>query len=246
MSLRLPELPVDPTAPFPPGESALRQPDGLLALGGDLSIPRLLNAYRHGIFPWYSEGQPILWWCPDPRTVFRTGGFRLSSRFRRTLRQSPWVVRADTAFEAVIDSCARIPRNGQDGTWITPEMRNAYVTLHRLGHAHSIEVWDGDHLAGGLYGVSIGHMFFGESMFSSESGGSKVALGGLVHRMRQWGWPLIDAQVENPHLMSLGARLIRRDRFLEQVALLTDASSTPGPWTERFGDLPACALVNPD
>lgn len=243
MSLRLPELPADPSAPFPPGESALRQPDGLLALGGDLSITRLLNAYRHGIFPWYSEGQPILWWCPDPRTVFRTEGFRLSSRFRRALRQSPWVVRADTAFEAVIDICARIPRNGQDGTWITPEMRDAYVTLHRLGHAHSIEVWEGDNLAGGLYGVSIGHMFFGESMFSAESGGSKVALAGLAWRMHQWGWPLIDAQVENPHLMSLGARLIRRDRFLAQVATLTTLPGPPGAWTARFGELTVVDLA---
>ena len=243
MSLRLPELPADPSAPFPPGESALRQPDGLLALGGDLSITRLLNAYRHGIFPWYSEGQPILWWCPDPRTVFRTEGFRLSSRFRRALRQSPWVVRADTAFEAVIDICARIPRNGQDGTWITPEMRDAYVTLHRLGHAHSIEVWEGDNLAGGLYGVSIGHMFFGESMFSAESGGSKVALAGLAWRMHQWGWPLIDAQVENPHLMSLGARLIRRDRFLAQVATLTTLPGPPGAWTARFGELTVVGLA---
>ncbi|KGM56214.1 leucyl/phenylalanyl-tRNA--protein transferase [Lysobacter daejeonensis GH1-9] len=243
MSLRLPELPADPTAPFPPGESALRQPDGLLALGGDLSPTRLLNAYRHGIFPWYSEGQPILWWCPDPRTVFRTDSFKLPSRFRRTLRQLPWVVRADTAFEAVIDACARIPRNGQDGTWITPEMHAAYVALHRLGHAHSIEVWDGDRLVGGLYGVSIGQMFFGESMFSAESGGSKVAIGGLAHRMRQWGWPLIDAQVENPHLMALGARLIRRDRFLSQVATLTALPAPSGPWTDRFGNLGAVELA---
>lgn len=243
MSLRLPELPADPVAPFPPGESALRQPDGLLALGGDLSTTRLLTAYRHGIFPWYSEGQPILWWCPDPRTVFRTGSFRLSSRFRRTLRQSRWIVRADTAFETVIDLCARTPRNDQDGTWITPDMRDAYVELHRAGHAHSIEVWDSDHLAGGLYGVSIGHMFFGESMFSATSGGSKVALGGLAYRMRQWGWPLIDAQVENPHLMSLGAHLMRRDRFLEQVAALTAIASTPESWTARFGELPAADLA---
>lgn len=243
MSLRLPELPADPAAPFPPGASALRQPDGLLALGGDLSPIRLLNAYRNGIFPWYSEGQPILWWCPDPRTVFRTDCFRLSSRFRRTLRGLPWVVRADTAFESVIDTCARIPRNGQDGTWITREMRDAYVALHHLGHAHSIEVLDGGRLVGGLYGVSIGHMFFGESMFSAESGGSKVAIAGLAHRMHQWGWPLIDAQVENPHLMSIGARLLRRDRFLEQVALLASLPAEPGPWTGRFGTLDTAELT---
>lgn len=243
MSLRLPELPTDPAAPFPPGERALRQPDGLLAIGGDLSATRLLNAYRAGIFPWYSEGQPILWWCPDPRTVFRTESFRLSSRFRRTLRQLPWVVRADTAFETVIDLCARIPRQGQDGTWITPEMRDAYVELHRLGYAHSIEVMDGDRLVGGLYGVSIGHAFFGESMFSAESGGSKVALAGLAHRMRQWGWPLIDAQVENPHLVSLGARLMRRDRFLGQVQALTALPAPADQWTGRFGVLTATELA---
>ncbi|GAB3752564.1 leucyl/phenylalanyl-tRNA--protein transferase [Lysobacter olei] len=243
MSLRLPELPLDPAAPFPPGGSALRQPDGLLALGGDLSPIRLLNAYRHGIFPWYSEGQPILWWCPDPRTVFRTDTFRLSSRFRRTLRGLPWVVRADSNFEQVIDVCASIPRNGQDGTWITPEMREAYLELHRLGHAHSIEVWDDHRLVGGIYGVSLGHMFFGESMFSAVSGGSKVALAGLAFRMHQWSWPLIDAQVENPHLISLGARLMRRDRFLTQVAALTALPAEPGPWTSRFGALGARELA---
>ncbi|TWI12759.1 leucyl/phenylalanyl-tRNA--protein transferase [Aerolutibacter ruishenii] len=246
MSLRLPQLPVDPSAPFPPGESALRQPDGLLALGGDLSPVRLLNAYRHGIFPWYSEGQPILWWCPDPRTVFRTDGFRLSTRFRRTLRALPWVVRADTDFEAVIDACARSPRNGQDGTWITAEMRDAYVELHRLGHAHSIEVWDGDRLAGGLYGVSIGHMFFGESMFSADSGGSKAALAALAFRLREWGWPLIDAQVENPHLISLGARLIRREKFLAQVEGLTALTATAEPWTRQFGELTCAQLARTD
>ena len=243
MSLRLPELPTDPAAPFPPGERALRQPDGLLAIGGDLSATRLLNAYRAGIFPWYSEGQPILWWCPDPRTVFRTESFRLSSRFRRTLRQLPWVVRADTAFETVIDLCARIPRQGQDGTWITPEMRDAYVELHRLGYAHSIEVMDGDRLVGGLYGVSIGHAFFGESMFSAESGGSKVALAGLAHRMRQWGWPLVDAQVENPHLVGLGARAWPRTEFIRAVEELVAVPGFPGPWTGRFGTLAACDLA---
>src|SRR5687768_8334234 len=158
---------------FPPAELALADPEGLLAIGGDLSPARLLSAYRHGIFPWYSSGQPILWWSPDPRMVFRTDGVRLSSRFRRGLRHSHWVVRADTAFEAVIDACARIPRPGQRGTWITPAMRRAYVAMHRLGHAHSIEVFDGDatpRLVGGLYGVAIGNAFFAESMFSADSG----------------------------------------------------------------------------
>ena len=151
MHFRPPLLPADPEAPFPPPETALREPDGLLAIGGDLSPARLLNAYRQGIFPWYSQGQPILWWSPDPRMVFRTDGVRLSSRFRRTLRRSGWELRADTAFGRVIDACAAVPRRGQDGTWITPAMRHAYLELHRLGHAHSVEVYEGPSLVGGIY-----------------------------------------------------------------------------------------------
>jgi len=240
--LRLPLLDPDPESPFPSPDSALRDPDGLLAFGGDLSPPRLLNAYRHGIFPWYSDGQPILWWSPDPRMVFRTDGVRLSSRFRRTLARSHWTVRADTAFADVVDTCARIPRPGQRGTWITAEMREAYVALHRLGHAHSVEVFDDGRLVGGIYGVAIGRMFFGESMFSGESGGSKVALGGLAMRLVTWGWPLIDAQVENDHLVSLGAESRPRREFLQQVAQLTASPEPAGSWAERFGTLPAQEL----
>ena len=215
MNLRLRLLPDEPGAQFPAVESALREPDGLLAVGGDLSPTRLLNAYRHGIFPWYSDGQPILWWSPDPRVVFRTaGGVRLSARFRRSLRKSPWVVRADTAFAEVIGACARTPRKEQGGTWITAEMEAAYIELHRLGHAHSVEVFEGDRLVGGVYGVAIGRMFFGESMFSGDTGGSKVALAGLAHRLREWGWPLIDAQVANPHLVSMGAEYVSRADFV--------------------------------
>ncbi|QNP40725.1 leucyl/phenylalanyl-tRNA--protein transferase [Lysobacter solisilvae (ex Woo and Kim 2020)] len=245
MSIRLPALPADPEAPFPPGQTALRHPDGLLAIGGDLTPQRLLNAYRHGIFPWYSEDQPILWWCPDPRTVFRSDGVRLSSRFRRWLRHSDWQVRADTAFDGVIDACARMPRAGQRGTWITDEMIEAYRELHELGHAHSIEVFAGDRLVGGLYGVAIGRMFFGESMYSAESGGSKVALGALAQRMREWNWPLLDAQVENDHLLSMGAERWPRARFLATVAELTaDSLAAPaGAWTERFGTLGAAELA---
>src|SRR5690606_6797628 len=204
--------------PFPPVGRALRDPDGLLAIGGELSTPRLLEAYHNGIFPWYSEGRPILWWSPDPRMVFRTDAVRLSSRFRRQLRRSTWVVRADTAFDAVLAACATGPRPGQDGTWITPEMDAAYRTLHQLGHAHSVEVLDTDGtLVGGIYGVAIGRMFYGESMFSARSGGSKVALAALARQLHAWGWPLLDAQVENPHLVSLGARRWPRERF--QAAL---------------------------
>lgn len=243
MPIRLPELPAAPTAPFPDPRTALAAPDGLLAMGGDLSPPRLLNAYAAGVFPWYSEGQPLLWWSPHPRTVFRTDGVRLSSRFRRSLRNSPWTVRADTAFGQVIDACASIPRRDQPGTWITPAMRAAYVHLHHLGHAHSIEVNDGGRLVGGLYGVAIGRMFFGESMFSAESGGSKVALAGLCHRLREWGWPLLDAQVGNPHLRSLGAEAWPRERFLQALAPLVAAPGSAGDWSVRFGALPATALA---
>ncbi len=234
-----------PDAPFPAGELALREPDGLLAVGGDLSPQRLLNAYRHGIFPWPSEGYPLLWWCPDPRTVFRTDRVRLSSRFRRSLRQSPWTLRADTAFAEVVQACARSPRPGQDGTWITPEMAQAYQQLHRLGHAHSVEVYEGQNLVGGLYGVAIGRMFFGESMFSARSGGSKVALAGLARCLDEWGWPLLDGQVENPHLLSLGAQAMPRQRFLAEVARLTAEGPGPGAWTERFGHWPASRLAAP-
>jgi len=239
-------LPSDRYAPFPPVAAALREPDGLLAVGGDLSTPRLLEAYRNGIFPWYSQGQPILWWSPDPRLVFRTDAVRLSSRFRRSLRHSGWQVRADTAFAAVLDACAGIPRPGQHGTWITPEMRRAYVQLHRAGHAHSIEVFDTEGaLAGGIYGVAIGRMFFGESMFSARSGGSKVALAALARRLHGWGWPLLDAQVGNPHLYFLGGEAWPRARFLEAVSELAAGPGLEGPWTAAFGVLAAAELAAP-
>jgi leucyl/phenylalanyl-tRNA--protein transferase len=246
MTIRLPLLPRDPAAPFPPAGRALREPNGLLAMGGDLSPERLLNAYRHGIFPWYSAGEPILWWCPDPRMVFHTDAFALPSRFRRRLRSSPWQVRADSAFDQVIAACATSPRPGQDGTWITDEMRAAYVELHRLGHAHSVEVFDGDQLVGGIYGVAVGRMFFGESMFSGASGGSKVALAGLARILSHWGWPLIDAQVENPHLLSLGARHLPRPEFLAEVARWSAKPDLPGSWADRVAPFPAARLAEPD
>jgi len=243
MSLRLPQLGADPASPFPPAGTALREPDGLLAMGGDLSPQRLLNAYAHGVFPWFSDGQPILWWSPDPRTVFRTDGLHLSARMRRELRRSEWRIVADRDFGAVIAACASAPRPGQDGTWITRDMQAAYCGLHRLGHAHSIEVRDGGRLVGGLYGVAIGRMFFGESMFSAESGGSKVALAALALRLREWGWPLIDAQVGNPHLDTLGAEAWPRPRFLAAVAEACAQPGRPGSWAGTFGTLPAPALA---
>jgi leucyl/phenylalanyl-tRNA--protein transferase len=241
--MRLPRLGADPASPFPPLEAAWREPDGLLAAGGDLSPVRLLNAYARGIFPWFSPGEPILWWSPDPRVVFDTAGFRLPRRFRRELRGSAWTLSADTRFEEVMRACAQIPRSGQDGTWIGTEMLAAYGTLHRLGHAHSIEVLAGESLVGGLYGVAIGHMFFGESMFSAESGGSKVALAALARRLSGWGWPLLDAQVSNPHLLSLGARTLPRAEFAARVAKLVALPGRIGPWTAEFAGLRAAELA---
>mgnify|MGYP001493490745 CR=1 FL=1 len=206
----------DPASPFPPAEWALDEPDGLVCIGGDLSSTRLVNAYAAGMFPWFSVGQPILWWSPSTRLVFRSDGVRLSRRFRRGLRASPWEVRFDTAFDAVVEACADTPRAGASGTWITPAMRRAYAQLHRLGHAHSVEVWDGARLVGGLYGVTVGRAFHAESMVSLESGGSKVALAGLGRHLAARGWPHFDAQIENPHLRFMGGETWPRARFLAE------------------------------
>jgi leucyl/phenylalanyl-tRNA--protein transferase len=242
--MRLPRLGADPASPIPPVSAALRDPDGLLAAGGDLSPLRLLNAYSRGIFPWFSPGEPILWWSPDPRVVFDTASFRLARRFRRDLRGSEWTLSADTRFEQVMRACAQIPRSGQEGgTWIGGEMLAAYGELHRLGHAHSIEVLAGERLVGGLYGVAIGQMFFGESMFSAESGGSKVALAALARRLAGWGWPLLDAQVSNPHLLSLGARALPRAEFAARVAELAARPGRTGPWSAEFAGLRATELA---
>jgi len=237
-------LPANSAAAFPEAQWALSEPNGLLAIGGDLSPQRLLNAYAGGIFPWFSPGQPVLWWSPDPRTVFDSGCIHLSRRFRRQLRTCSWVVRADTAFAEVIYACATIRRLEQDGTWITPSMRAAYNQLHRLGYAHSIEVWDESRLVGGLYGVGLGRLFFAESMFSAESGGSKVALAALAYRLAEWGWPLIDAQMENAHLSRLGAFSIPRTEFLRHVRQLSRQKEAAIPWTARFGLLPATQLAH--
>ena len=241
--MRIALLDAAPDAPFPPARRALREPNGLLAAGGDLSPTRLLNAYRHGIFPWFNEGEPILWWCPDPRVVFDTASFHLAPRFRRTLRASGWTLRADTDFDGVMRACAKAPRPGQDGTWIGPSMLDAYSELHRLGHAHSVEVYSGERMVGGIYGVAVGRMFFGESMFSAKSGGSKVALAATAHRLHEWGFPLLDAQVENDHLLSLGAERWPRERFLAEVALLTSDPAPVGSWTRLFGTLRAAELA---
>lgn len=195
---------------FPPVEHAVKS--GLLAVGGDLSPERLLAAYREGIFPWYSEGEPLLWWSPDPRFVLFPEELRVSRSMRQFLKKGSFRITFDHAFRAVIAAC-RTPRPGQDGTWITEEMEEAYVTLHDLGYAHSVEAWQDRTLVGGLYGVSLGRAFFGESMFSIHANASKATLITLVSRLKEFHFDLIDCQVETPHLGRLGARLIPRREF---------------------------------
>ncbi|HEX7111821.1 MAG TPA: leucyl/phenylalanyl-tRNA--protein transferase [Mizugakiibacter sp.] len=230
---RLPIL--DPRRPdaFPDPQHALREPNGLLAAGGDLSPKRLLHAYARGIFPWYGEGEPILWWSPDPRCVFPTDGVHVSRRLARFLRGSRWTLSADTAFEAVIGACGA-PRARQSGTWITRSMHAAYVRLHALGHGHSVEVWDGEALVGGIYGVAVGCMFCGESMFSRADNGSKVALLALCRALHGWGFPLLDAQVTNPHLLRMGAIEMPRAEYLEALARLAAQPGEVGSWRTRF------------
>jgi leucyl/phenylalanyl-tRNA--protein transferase len=232
--IRLPRL--DPALPkrFPDPCTARHEPNGLLAFGGDLSPARLLAAYGQGIFPWYGEGEPILWWSPDPRCVFRTEALHVNRSLRRQLRGKSWRVSVDGAFEEVVRACAA-PREGHDGTWIVPEMVDAYTALHRLGHAHSVEVWDDTRLVGGIYGVAVGQLFCGESMFSAESGGSKLALMSLAALLRQWGWPLIDAQVANAHTLGLGAEEISRKNYLHAIAKLTALPGRVGSWASWLG-----------
>ena len=220
---------IDEAAPFPPVDSALRRPNGLLCAGGDLSPERLLAAYRRGIFPWYGEGEPILWWSPDPRMVLFPAEFRRSRSLARSLRRGGYTVRLDTAFAEVIHACS-LPRPGQDGTWITPQMQQAYCRLHTLGHAHSVETWIDGRLAGGLYGVAIGRAFFGESMFTRVTDASKIALAHLARYLERRGFAVIDCQMKTAHLASLGAREIRRSELLRGLAVWTQEGEGPGRW----------------
>jgi len=216
--------------PFPPIQSALKHPNGLLAAGGDLSAERLLQGYRLGIFPWFSEGDPILWWSPDPRMVLFPGEFRISRSFAKVLRNRSYQSRFDSAFDQVMAGCAA-PREGQAGTWITGEMHDAYRELHRLGYAHSVETWiDGD-LAGGLYGVALGGVFFGESMFSLARDASKIALAALVAHLHAEGFGLIDCQMRTRHLETLGAREIPRRRFSRLLSELIHYPRPPESWS---------------
>lgn len=237
-----------PADPFPPVEQALDDPEGLLAAGASLATRRLVDAYRRGIFPWFNEGDPILWWSPDPRTVLRPSQIHVSHSLRKRLRRDAFLITIDRAFARVLDGCAA-PRLGDSGTWLSAPMQRAYASLHAAGFAHSIEVWMDGELAGGIYGVAIGRMFFGESMFTRRTDASKIAMVRLAAQLDRWEVPLIDCQLETAHLLSLGAEHMPRRRFVAEVARLVkapapawvmddDLAGTPGhaPRTLKVGD----------
>jgi leucyl/phenylalanyl-tRNA--protein transferase len=212
---------------FPPAEHA---EDGLLAVGGDLRPERLLLAYSLGVFPWYSEGEPILWHSPDPRMVLETAELRLPRSLRKVIRRRPYALTLDSRFDAVIDACARVPRPGQDGTWITRDMGLAYRQLHRLGVAHSVEAWLGEALVGGAYGVSLGGIFFGESMFARAPDASKVAFAALAEQLARWRIGLVDCQVHTDHLARFGACEWPRSRYLSELRRAVAQPTRYGPW----------------
>ena len=232
--------------PFPPLRQALVEPNGLLCAGGDLSPPRLLAAYRQGIFPWYSAGEPVLWWSPDPRMVLFPAELKISRSLAKTLRNAPYEVRLDTQFARVMAECAA-PRAHSGGTWINQDMWQAYCHLHELGHAHSVEVWQGDELLGGLYGMALGRVFFGESMFTRVRDASKIALVHLCRLLEQNHFVMIDCQMKTAHLASLGAREITRDEFAGWLAAHVDVTGVPtdspaqGQIHHRAGRWPATA-----
>jgi leucyl/phenylalanyl-tRNA--protein transferase len=236
--------PNDPSASFPRVSEALTEPDGLLAVGGDLGIKRLVAAYRQGIFPWYSQGDPILWWSPDPRTVLVPSDVRISRSLGKLLRKGVFGVTMDRDFAAVINACA-LPREPDGGTWLVPEMISAYRALHIHGVAHSVEVWKDGALAGGLYGVAIGGIFFGESMFTRVDNASKVALVQLCQRLNRWGFGLIDCQVLTPHLVRMGARQIPRHSFIRMVEHLRDLPAHSGSWDDNKGIDPTATSARP-
>jgi leucyl/phenylalanyl-tRNA--protein transferase len=220
---------LEATDPFPPVERAMKNPNGLLAAGGDLSVPRLLEAYRRGVFPWYSAPEPILWWSPDPRMVLHCAELKISRSLAKSVRNKGYEIRIDTAFERVLAGCA----DREEGTWLGRSMRAAYLQLHRAGYAHSFETWRDGLLVGGLYGVALGRMFFGESMFSRATDASKVALVALVEELRARGFPLIDCQMHTALLASLGGREIPRRSFLRLLSPLVNYPELSGTWTKR-------------
>lgn len=216
-------------APFPPVEQALLKPNGLLAAGGSLSANRLLDAYQQGIFPWFNTGEPILWWSPNPRMVLIPEEFNISRSLRKTLRDKNYEVRTDSAFEQVMRACAA-PRREQVGTWIHDDVIAAYIELHQMGVAHSVETWVNGNLVGGLYGISIGRMFYGESMFSHATDASKIALAHLTAQLQRWRYGMIDCQMSTPHLASLGAREIPRAEFMLRLKELIHYPDIPLKW----------------
>ena len=220
---------LDPESPFPPLETALARPNGLLAVGGDLSPSRLIDAYRRGIFPWFNEGEPILWWSPDPRMVLFPQELKISRSLRKTLKRGNYEIRADSAFKQVMEACAA-PRGDQAGTWIHAEMIAAYEKLHEMGMAHSMETWIEGELVGGLYGVGQGKMFFGESMFFRVSDASKIAFVHLVTQLQRWGFEMIDCQMKTEHLASLGAREISRKEFRQKLKELVHYPERGKKW----------------
>jgi leucyl/phenylalanyl-tRNA--protein transferase len=231
---------LDPDDPLPPVERALERPNGLLAAGGGLSVPRLLDAYSRGCFPWFNEGEPVLWWSPDPRMVLLPAKLHVSRSLLKRIRRGGFTVRADTVFREVMESCAA-PRPGQVGTWITTDMVDAYVGLHEIGHAHSIETWIDGILAGGLYGVSIGRAFFGESMFARVTDASKLALIYLVAQLERWGFGVIDCQMNTSHLAAFGAAEVPRAAFLSVLRACTIQAGPATPW-RLDNDLQASVL----
>jgi len=222
---------LDADTPFPPLDAALAEPNRLLAAGGDLSPQRLVAAYRRGIYPWYRDGQPVLWWSPDPRMVLPVEEFRQSRSLSRRIKRHEFVISVDTAFDQVIDACASAPRDAQRGTWITQEMIAAYQDMHTLHYAHSVEAWRDNELVGGLYGLALGRVFFGESMFTRVSDASKVCLATLVALLQQRGVALIDCQQETGHLASMGARPISRSDFARALRELIHSDAAPAGWT---------------
>ena len=223
---------LDHTLSFPSPSTALRDPDGLLAAGGDLSTERIIAAYRAGIFPWFSDDQPILWWSPNPRCIIFPDQAYTSKSLRKHIRKANLTLKFDTQFEAVIHHCARL--DSDEGTWITAEMEEAYIQLHQKGIAHSVEVWENNELTGGLYGLAIGRCFFGESMFSLKPNSSKVAFTALCKQLSLWGYALVDCQVENPHLLSLGASLLDRNEFLSILNKNIDLAPHTHIWEFDF------------
>lgn len=221
--------PRNPQQPFPPVHLAMRDPNGLLAIGGDLAPSRLLRAYSQGIFPWYNPDEPILWWCPNPRTVLLPDSLHISRSTAKAIRREDYAVSLDHAFDEVLEACAS-SRSRSRGTWLGDEMKRAYRQLHEQGHAHSLEIWRGGTLIGGLYGVSLGRVFFGESMFSHADNASKIALYWLSQQLASWQFEMIDCQVSSAHLLSLGAREIARDDFLKRLSPAVRGGPQPRPW----------------